>query len=140
MNVYRTRAIITHSWLQTALEYKPYIKTEFSKKNLLKNKELVFKNGVIIIQATGYNGARTVDKYYLVKSKVMWKFNCYCKKYLTPECIVERRPSLLQSFPLWSALSHQSFMHQLDFYWQGTCNLLYLIFEFYFRCFWSLPK
>ena len=48
---------------------------------------------------------------------------------------MERRPSLLQSFPLWSALSHQSFMHQLDFYWQGTCNPLYLVFEFYLDVF-----
>ena len=29
-NIYRTRAIISRSWLQAALEYKPYIRTEFS--------------------------------------------------------------------------------------------------------------
>ena len=29
-------------------------------KNLLENKEMVFKNGVINIEAAGYNGARTV--------------------------------------------------------------------------------
>ena len=29
-------------------------------KNLLENKEMVFKNGVKSIQAAGYNGARTV--------------------------------------------------------------------------------
>ena len=34
---YRTRAIISRSWLQAALEYKPYISTEFSEKTSLKN-------------------------------------------------------------------------------------------------------
>ena len=28
--IYHTRAIIGRSWLQAALEYKPYIRTEFS--------------------------------------------------------------------------------------------------------------
>ena len=60
-NYYRTRAIISRSWLEGALEYKPYIWTEFSGKNLLKNKEMVFENGVKNIQAMAYNGARTVD-------------------------------------------------------------------------------
>ena len=35
--------------------------TEFSEKKLLKNKEMVFENGVKNIQAAAYNGARTVD-------------------------------------------------------------------------------
>ena len=39
-----------------ALEYKPYIRTEFSEKQLLKNKEMVFGNGVKNIQAPAYNG------------------------------------------------------------------------------------
>ena len=34
--------------------------TEFSGKNLLENKEMVFQNGVKNIQAAAYNGARTV--------------------------------------------------------------------------------
>ena len=38
----------------------PYIRTEFSEKNFLKNKEMVFGNGVKNIQAAAYNGARTV--------------------------------------------------------------------------------
>ena len=50
----------SRSWLEAALEYKPYIRTEFSEKNLLKNKEMVFGNGVKNIQAAAYNGARTV--------------------------------------------------------------------------------
>ena len=57
---YRTRAIITRSWLETALEYWPYIRTEFSEKNLLENKEMVSKKWVKNIQTAGYNGARTV--------------------------------------------------------------------------------
>ena len=56
------RAIISRSWLQVALEYKPYIRTEFFEKNLLKNKEMVFENGVKNIQAAAYNGAHTVTK------------------------------------------------------------------------------
>ena len=59
---YRTRAIISRPWLQAALECKPYIRTEFSEKNFLKNKEIVFGNGVKDIQAAAYNGARTVFK------------------------------------------------------------------------------
>ena len=36
---YRMKAIITRSWLETALEYNPYIRTEFSEKNFLKTKK-----------------------------------------------------------------------------------------------------
>ena len=36
------------------------IRTEFSEKYLIEIKEMDFKNGVIDIQAMGYNGARTV--------------------------------------------------------------------------------
>ena len=53
-------AIISHSLLQAAFEYKPYIRTEFFEKNSFKNKEMVFGNGVKNIQAAAYNGARTV--------------------------------------------------------------------------------
>ena len=55
--IYRRPAIISRSWLQAILEYKPYIRREFSKKNLLKNKEMVFENGAKNIQAEAYNGA-----------------------------------------------------------------------------------
>ena len=55
--MYRTGTIISCSLLQAALEYKPYKKFW---KNLLKNKEMVFENGVKNIQAAAYNGARTV--------------------------------------------------------------------------------
>ena len=44
---------VTHYWLQTALNIIFW-------KNLLENKEMVFKNGVTNIQAAGYNGVRTV--------------------------------------------------------------------------------
>jgi hypothetical protein len=63
--MYRRCAIISHSWLQAALEYKPYIRTEFSEKKLLKNKEMVFENGVKNIQAVAYNGAYGIRLKYL---------------------------------------------------------------------------
>ena len=44
-------AIITSSWLQITLDYKPLLKT-----NLLENKEINIKS----IQAIGYNGVHTV--------------------------------------------------------------------------------
>ena len=56
---YRKGAIMNCSWLQTALRYWPYIRTEFSEKKLLENKEMVFKNGVKNKQVAAYNGART---------------------------------------------------------------------------------
>ena len=51
---YRTRAIISRSWIQAIHKDKNFW------KNLLKNKEMVFENGVKNIQAAAYNGARTV--------------------------------------------------------------------------------
>ena len=45
---YRTRAIITLSWILTRV----------LKKKLLKKKEIVFKNVLKIMQAAAYNGAR----------------------------------------------------------------------------------
>ena len=42
--------------------YQPYIRTEFSEKKLLENKELKFKNGVKNIQTPAYNGTHTVVK------------------------------------------------------------------------------
>ena len=42
--IYRTRAIISRSWLQAALKYKPYIRTEFSEKTL-KTKKWSLKMG-----------------------------------------------------------------------------------------------
>ena len=52
--IYRTRAILSRSWLQAIHKYRIFL------KNLLKNKEMVFENGVKNIQAAAYNGARTV--------------------------------------------------------------------------------
>ena len=49
-----------------AREYKPYIRTEFSEKKLLKNKEMVFGNGVKNIEAAAYNGARMMIVYLLL--------------------------------------------------------------------------
>ena len=42
---YRTRAIISRSWLEAALEYKPYIRTEFSEKTSLKTKKWSLEMG-----------------------------------------------------------------------------------------------
>ena len=39
------------------------MRTKFSEKNLLKNKEMVFENGVKNIQAAAYNGAHTVVNF-----------------------------------------------------------------------------
>ena len=58
-----TRAIITRSWLETALEYKPYINPEFYEKTFL-----TFKKWVKNIQTAGYNGASTV---YVVSSELL---------------------------------------------------------------------
>ena len=45
-------------------------------KNLLKNKEMIFKNGVINIQAAGFNGASLVIKSYrlneIVRNGSVW--------------------------------------------------------------------
>jgi len=66
---YRTPVIISRSWLQAALDYKPLLNTSHEYKdriiwkNLLKNKEMVFENGVSYIKAAAYNGARTVYNY-----------------------------------------------------------------------------
>ena len=43
--IYRTRTIISRSWLQAALEYKPYTRTEFSEKTSLKTKKWSLKMG-----------------------------------------------------------------------------------------------
>ena len=42
---YRTRAIISRSWLQASLEYKPYIRTEISEKTSLKKRNGLWKWG-----------------------------------------------------------------------------------------------
>ena len=59
LHMYRTRAIISRSWIQAIHKDKIFF------KNLLKNKEMVFENGVKNIQAAAYNGARTVSIFNL---------------------------------------------------------------------------
>ena len=59
-------AIITHSWFETALDYKTRIlETKIEEFPCLVHKLSVtltaVKNGVKIVQTTGYNGSRTVD-------------------------------------------------------------------------------
>ena len=54
-NIYRTGAIITRSWILTIHKERIFW------KNLLENKEMVFKNGVKDIQAADYIGVRTVS-------------------------------------------------------------------------------
>ena len=53
-NEYRTCTIISRSWLQAIH------KDRIFWKNLLKNKETVFGNGVKNIQVAAYNGVRTL--------------------------------------------------------------------------------
>ena len=57
---YRTRAIIIHSWLETAPEHKPYIRTEFFEKTPLKQSN-GFQNGVKNIQAQTRYGCQTFN-------------------------------------------------------------------------------
>ena len=61
---YHTRAIIMRSLLQVYdklyLQILTIHKDRNFCKNLLENKEMVFKNGVKNIQAAAYNGAHTV--------------------------------------------------------------------------------
>ena len=42
---YRTRAIISRSWLEAALEYRPYIRTAFSEKTSLNTKKWSLEMG-----------------------------------------------------------------------------------------------
>ena len=68
--VYRTRVIITRSWFETALDYKPRILGPTFLVYVIKWSviltSLALKNGVKNIQTAGYNGARTI---YLNKEK-----------------------------------------------------------------------
>ena len=47
--------------------------TEFSEKKLVKNKEMVFENGVKNLQAAAYNGARTV----YINKQIPRQLYCY---------------------------------------------------------------
>ena len=65
-SMYRTRAIITRSWFETALDYKPRILGLTFLVYVLKQSVVLtaldYKNGVKSIQTAGYNSARTVHK------------------------------------------------------------------------------
>ena len=64
--VYPTRAIIGRSWLEAALEYKPYIRPKVTVH------KWSLEMGKKSIQAAAYNGARTV--YWIVRpTKIMNK-------------------------------------------------------------------
>ena len=63
-NKCRMRAIITRSWILAIHKVRIFL------RNVLKNKEIVFKNVVKNIQAAAYNGKRTVS-YLLEWSKVL---------------------------------------------------------------------
>ena len=53
---YNLLLVTNRSWILTINKDKVFI------KNLLENKEMVFKNGLGNIQAAAYNGARTVGR------------------------------------------------------------------------------
>ena len=91
---YRTCAIISRSWLQATLEYKPYIRTEFSEITSLKTKKWSLKTGKkiykprLIMARVRY----TYLKYsYLKNFKGIWSVivinirKVRCKKYLVQE-------------------------------------------------------
>ena len=67
------RATKTPSWLETALEYWPYIRPEFYENSPLKKRFWTSKS----IQTAGYNGARTV--YIYLEVRIIGK---YVKIYL----------------------------------------------------------
>ena len=69
--MYHTRATISRSWIQAI--HKDII----FWKNLLKNKEMFFGNGVKSIQTAAYNGARTVlssqiEVNHLIQQPIPW--------------------------------------------------------------------
>ena len=69
--IYRTRAIITPSWLLTNRSWTLTIhKDRILWKKLLGNKEMVFKIGVKNLTAAGYNGAHMV--YWIIKLKFIY--------------------------------------------------------------------
>ena len=84
--IYRTRAIITRSWFETALDYKPWILVPTFLVYVLKwfviLTSLALKNGVKDIKAAGYNGACTVikiDKTVIEEGILEAKTECYAK-------------------------------------------------------------
>jgi len=81
---YCTRAIISRSWIQAIH------KDRIFWKNLLKNKEIVFENGVKNIQAAAYNSARTV-----FRKKNLFSMDCKniqkCSYVYLPWSIKERQ-------------------------------------------------
>ena len=66
---YRRRAIITRSWILNVH------KARILWKNILENKEMAFKNGVVNLQAAGYNCTRTVLKFGL---KILSRLEILC--------------------------------------------------------------
>ena len=62
-----SRSITSRSWIQAIH------KDRILLKNLLKNKDMVFENGVRNIQAAAYNGARTLYRYTYTRFKYMIK-------------------------------------------------------------------
>ena len=67
---YRTRAIITRSWILTIH------KDRIFQKKLLENKEMVLKKWVKSIQTAGYNGACTIYTCFLSYSALGASENC----------------------------------------------------------------
>ena len=69
---YRTHATITRFWLETALEYQPYIhKARILWYKPLEKTFFDFKRWVKNIQTAGYNGARTVNG--IISEVQLWK-------------------------------------------------------------------
>ena len=67
---YRMRANIIRSCILAIHKVRIFL------KNVLKNKGMVFKNGVKNIQAAAYNGALTVIELFF-KTKISTKRTCF---------------------------------------------------------------
>ena len=77
------RAIITHSWFETTLDYKPRILGPTFLVYVLKWSAILtaldYKNGLKNIKTTGYNGVRTVSTFQnLWHSHNIWTLLSSC--------------------------------------------------------------
>ena len=82
--------MISRSWLQA-------IQDRIFWKNLLKNKEMVFENGIKNIQAAAYNDARTVFFIWpILEARAEIK---YAPKYITHFDLICRPTGITEWVP-----------------------------------------
>ena len=80
--------------------------TEFSEKNLLENKDMVFKNGTKIIHAAAYNGERMVYNNVIVLC-------FYMQKWMIRQIIKHQSIKVLGFFLVFKVSSIASFLKLL---------------------------